>query len=580
MKTKFVLILSLLICVFSFTFAQNDADNYWILEDFSSFDNTGGWIDDVAEYETYPNDVKITTYAANVEPAEFCAATISDNLFRIRGLAGNGYLQFTVPNASTVKIYVSGKSDNLDRTVCIYRNDELVQIYEKLDRTVCRAFVDNVNSQTSVTYKITGGVVDSTDPVTVYYVEVAKYGVETNKDQEEYWIKEDFASFDNTGGWIAEETSYESYPNNIAVKTTYANVEVAGDCASANALGNQMRIGGLTRNGSLTFTVPDATLVKIHVTGKSSSEDRSVRIYRNDELVKTYENLDKNVCRIFTDYVFSQEPLTYKVTGGDEDSDTPMAVYNIEVIKYGIDVSDPAEDYTGYWIYEDFSEHPIETGYSTGFYESFPNNLKINSVFANVEWGEGCTAGGRNVRISCREGEDGSILFSVPNYQTVEIGLTGKSTNLNRNVQVYVNNDLFETFTNLDRDVCVVSGIATTPESPGVDEETTFKIVGVNNDGSPIAVSYIHVSKANSSIDSPKTDIFGFYPNPATDVIYFRTTNQSPVEQAWIFDVSGKQIRSVTNALQMNISSLNKGIYILKVKTEDGIVVSNKLIKQ
>ena len=573
MKAKFILILSLFISIFSLNFAQ-DMDNYWILEDFSSFDNTGDWIDQPTEYLTYPNNTKITTNAANVEPAEFCAYQTNKNLFRIRGLAGNGYLQFTVPNAGTVKIYVSGKADNQDRVVCIYRNDLLVQTYENVDRTVCHAFVDKINSQEPVTYKITGGVVDSPNPITVFYVEASKYGAETNKGQEKYWINEDFMTFDNSGNWITGETNYASHPNNINITTTYANVEPAGDCASANALGNQMRIGGLSRSGSLQFTVPNAGVVKIHVTGKSTMEDRTVRIYRNNVLVKTYENLDKNVCRTFIDEIFSSSEVTYKVTAGDENSDIPFAVYHIEVEKY-YTKPDP-ELYEGYWIHEDFSTYPIETGYSTGYYESFPNNIKLNSVFSNVEWGENCTAFEKNLRISGRVGEDGNVEFTVPDFSKVRIGITGKSTSKDRTVLIYKDGELVETFSNLDREVCQEFAIDAVSKNP-----TTFKIAGGENAGSPVALSYVYIQKADhvSNRNPESNSTISIFPNPTADIVYLRTPDQKPAEYVTVCDLSGRQLLLLKNDNKINVSQLEKGIYILKTKVNEEII-SKKLVKK
>lgn len=578
MKTKFTSLILLIFCFSISAFSQNtdtDKENYWILEDFYDFEIADDWIDDVAKYETYPNNVEITTFCANVEKAEFCASQTSDKLFRIRGLARDGYLEFTVPNAAQVKIYVSGKSDKADRIACIYKNGELVETFEGLDRTICRTYTDNEGSPTEVTYKIAGGNMDSTDPITVYYIEVLKYGKENDQYKETHWIKEDFSQFETTSVWVEEKTTYKSYPNNVNITTTYANVEEAGDCVLANSVGNQMRIGGLLRNGSLEFTVPNADIVNIHVSGKSSIEDRTVRIYRNNTLVKTYENLDKNVCRIFSDRVFSQNEVTYKVTAGDENSESPVVVYYIEAVKYGKSGEKPGEEDSSYWINENFDSFPIETGYSSGYYESAPYNIKINSRFANIEWGEACTADSKNIRISGREGEEGSLEFTIPDFSLVTIGLTGKSTNKDRSILVYMNGNLVETFTNLDREVCTTYTIG-----GDTDKETTFKIVGGNNLGSPIAVSSIVVIKEGYVfIDSPKNNDFEFYPNPAVDVIHFRTVGDQPVDLIQVYDISGRLVLADTNIYQFNVSSLNKGIYILKA-TIGNQVITQKLLKK
>jgi hypothetical protein len=583
MKTKLIFSISIILCFSMSLIAQTDKEKYWILEDFSSFDNNGDWIDAITDYDTYPNNVKITTYAANIEASTNCAASTipGGNQFRIRGLASNGYLQFTVPNASIVKIYVSGKSDMLDRTVRIYRNGILAQTYEDVDRTICCKFVDEVNSSGSVTYKVTGGNVsaetDPTAPVVVYYVEVLKYGQtdpQEELDASKYWVKEDFSQFNEETDYNTSKT-YTSYPNNINLRTIYSNIELNGDCARANVgYGKQMRIRGYYYKGALEFEVPNAGITRIYVTGKSSIEDRLVNIYRNGELVKTYSGLDKNICRIFTDSVFSTEPVSYKITG-EENASAPIAIYNIEVEKYYAP-SGGGEDFSDYWIYEDFNSLQLETGYSSNVYETFPHGIEILSSFANIEQGDGCTMDNNIVRISSREGEDGSLQFTVPDYGEIAIGLTGKSTFSDREIYIYMNDQLVKTISSLDRNNCEEFFI-----SEPAKKQTTIKITGGNNAGSPAALNYIRILSYDSgtSVEEPDFPSVSVFPNPVADVVYFRLNNADVVQQAKITDLSGRQILSATGISEMNVSSLSKGIYIIQLQMREGIY-SYKLVKK
>ena len=584
MKTKIFTCISLILC-FSFSlFSQTDADKYWIKEDFSRFTITSSYAKD--SYATYPNNKVIETNQANVEVSSHSAAfnIPGGNQMRIRGLYSltndHGWIKFTVPNASIVKIYATGKSDVLDRTVLIYRNDELVQRYDLIDRTVCCKFVDNVNSAGEVTYTITAGNPDSTNPIAVYYVEVLKYGEEDPEkeaDANTFWIKEDFSHFDVEDSYLAEK-NYPSYPNNVNLKATYANIEENADdgCARANiGYGNQIRVRGLSDNGALEFTVPNAGIVRIYLSGKSSLEDRSANIYRNGELVKSYKDLDKNVCRVFVDSVFSQEQVIYKISGGSNISNDPIVVYYIEAEKYYTPPGNE-DDYSDYWIHEDFSGFQIETGYSSNYYETFPEEIKVYSSFSNVEWGEGCTVGDNIVRISSREGEEGWLEFTVPDFSEIRIGVTGKSTNKDREVLVYMDGDLVETISELDREVCKEFSL-TTPSN----KESKIKITGGNNAGSPTALNYIYVKKYSndSSIDNINAPSVSIYPNPVIDIVYFRSDNGSAVQKAWITDMSGRQVLSAKEIHQMNVSNLPKGIYLIKLQTEEGIS-AYKLLKK
>lgn len=70
------------------------------------------------------------------------------------------------------------------------------------------------------------------------------------------------------------------------------------------------------------------------------------------------------------------------------------------------------------------------------------------------------------------------------------------------------------------------------------------------------------------------------FPNPTTDVI--NLSSSSDIEQITIMDMSGKVVQYVTNLhkslLQLNVSQLSKGIYIVSIKTNEGIV-TKRLIK-
>ena len=67
------------------------------------------------------------------------------------------------------------------------------------------------------------------------------------------------------------------------------------------------------------------------------------------------------------------------------------------------------------------------------------------------------------------------------------------------------------------------------------------------------------------------------YPNPARSLVSIYS--QSPVEEVVIYDLSGKKVHSVKNTNQISVENLSPGLYIAKVKTENG-TQSLKLIKE
>lgn len=71
-------------------------------------------------------------------------------------------------------------------------------------------------------------------------------------------------------------------------------------------------------------------------------------------------------------------------------------------------------------------------------------------------------------------------------------------------------------------------------------------------------------------------DSFQVYPNPTSDRINFK--NIESIEKVEIYDMSGKLSISSENATSINVSKLEKGAYVVKVKTKNG-VESSRFIK-
>lgn len=69
------------------------------------------------------------------------------------------------------------------------------------------------------------------------------------------------------------------------------------------------------------------------------------------------------------------------------------------------------------------------------------------------------------------------------------------------------------------------------------------------------------------------------YPNPTSDLLYFSTTNGTPVDKATLYDISGrvvKEFSTISNS-QISVAGLAKGIYVIKMfsgsKTQTAKVV-------
>ncbi|MDL2241503.1 hypothetical protein LJB91_01180, partial [Bacteroidales bacterium OttesenSCG-928-L03] len=218
-------------------------------------------------------------------------------------------------------------------------------------------------------------------------------------DADKYWILEDFSQFESIADtlWVMGSASYDLYPNQVKLNTYYANFEEPSGCSKGRA---SLRIRGLKDNGYAEFTIPDASTVTFSITGKRIEKDRSVRIQRNGVVVFTQSDFDRNDCISFTDSVYSQTPLTYKITTDEPLNNDPIALLGIEAVKYGVNIEpEPQPELSRYWIYDDLDSHDIEEDYNIGAktYYSLPNSIELITQNANIEYGQDCTQGSRNL---------------------------------------------------------------------------------------------------------------------------------------------------------------------------------------
>ncbi|WP_432416274.1 T9SS type A sorting domain-containing protein [Algibacter luteus] len=72
-----------------------------------------------------------------------------------------------------------------------------------------------------------------------------------------------------------------------------------------------------------------------------------------------------------------------------------------------------------------------------------------------------------------------------------------------------------------------------------------------------------------------------FYPNPTSNILHIKLNNLE-ADKAILYDLSRKQILDIelkTNITIADISKLNSGIYILKIKTTNNLFVK-RIVKK
>ena len=107
----------------------------------------------------------------------------------------------------------------------------------------------------------------------------------------------------------------------------------------------------------------------------------------------------------------------------------------------------------------------------------------------------------------------------------------------------------------------------------------SFTVKATNSAGSVTKLLTITIGPSGgSSIAESQANAINIYPNPTQGTL--NITSEEAVEQVTIFDISGRNLLQIANPNQtIDINSLANGIYIVKVKTEQGETV-RKIVKE
>lgn len=75
---------------------------------------------------------------------------------------------------------------------------------------------------------------------------------------------------------------------------------------------------------------------------------------------------------------------------------------------------------------------------------------------------------------------------------------------------------------------------------------------------------------------------FSIYPNPANNVLNLSVKNGLVVNEITMIDINGRTVKTISNSLdseiEINVSDLTSGVYMLNVKTDEGVATS-KFVK-
>ncbi len=132
-------------------------------------------------------------------------------------------------------------------------------------------------------------------------------------------------------------------------------------------------------------------------------------------------------------------------------------------------------------------------------------------------------------------------------------------------------------------DIYAVPGAAA-----GTDPQTLIYMaarLSTNTSSSTVVLDNIEISATESPLGvediNANASISVLYPNPAKDFVNVRLSESfdSAKTQITVTDLSGKQVMSVQYAEEINVSTLEKGVYMMTI-TDGNQIENQKLIKQ
>ena len=95
--------------------------------------------------------------------------------------------------------------------------------------------------------------------------------------------------------------------------------------------------------------------------------------------------------------------------------------------------------------------------------------------------------------------------------------------------------------------------------------------------GDPIESNFNLNTCLSLSTDNLMNNNITIYPNPVIDIINLNTS--LTILKVEIYDVLGKRLNFIKlNNRKIDMSNVNRGIYVLKIKTENGIITKKIIL--
>ncbi|MFN2396122.1 MAG: T9SS type A sorting domain-containing protein, partial [Bacteroidales bacterium] len=114
-------------------------------------------------------------------------------------------------------------------------------------------------------------------------------------------------------------------------------------------------------------------------------------------------------------------------------------------------------------------------------------------------------------------------------------------------------------------------------EFDGVDLSDVIQFKFDGGDGSPtLYLDNLYFYKAPTSVSDINQDQLTVYPNPVRSGDLVRLSSQ--VKQVDVFDIAGKLVQSFVNTSSVETYGMNRGVYFMRIQSQNGNIQINKLV--
>jgi hypothetical protein len=70
------------------------------------------------------------------------------------------------------------------------------------------------------------------------------------------------------------------------------------------------------------------------------------------------------------------------------------------------------------------------------------------------------------------------------------------------------------------------------------------------------------------------------YPNPTHQSLTILNTSVEEINQVLLYDISGRLITAFGKIIELNLSTIHSGMYLLQINKTNGEVLSTRIIKE